>query len=94
MISGITIYGVLQMLMALSSPVYFYVYDHQNVESFNSLYGSYSNPLGVTHADDLTSLLPRYDFLPLKDRDLEVSKFMVNLWSRFATKITIEYVTF
>lgn len=79
-------YGILDMAYKLLSPVYFYLYNYQNEFSFNSLYGKCNKKLGVTHGDELTSLfqLRLWNHKDLNEKDLNVSKLMVNIWSRFA----------
>lgn len=69
----------------LSSPVYSYIYSYQNEFSRNKLYGLCEKPLGVTHADDLTSLFTMTRVNPngFNEKDLEVSKRMVNIWYKF-----------
>lgn len=56
---GLILHGVFKMAVKLSSPVYYYIYDHMNNVSFNSFYGPYPFPkkLGVTHADYHKSIL-------------------------------------
>lgn len=80
-------YCVVDFAHKLSSPVYGYVYDYQNEFSFNKLFGSCTKPLGVTHGDELTSLLKMSSINPndLNAKDLEVSKLMVNIWYKFVS---------
>jgi len=88
---GLILHGVFKMAVELSSSVYYYIYDHLNYISYNSFYGPYpfSKKLGVTHADDTTSLFLRAGLGDLQGEDLRVSILMVNIWTSFATK---EYV--
>jgi len=88
---GLILHGVFQMATKLSQPVYYYIYDYFNKFSFNSLYGPYPYPkkLGVTHADEVTSLFYTAGRADLQGKDLDVSNLMVNIWTRFATT---EYV--
>ncbi|VVC43776.1 Carboxylesterase type B, conserved site,Carboxylesterase, type B,Carboxylesterase type B [Cinara cedri] len=85
---GLFLNGVFGMAVKLSQPPYYYVYDHLNKKTYNSLFGPYPEPrkLGVTHADDTISLfyMPAI-FGNLDGDDLEVSKLMVNLWTHFAS---------
>jgi len=85
---GLILHGVFKMAVELSSPVYYYIYDHLNYVSFNSFYGPYPFPkkLGVTHADDTTSLFLRAGLEELQGEDLSVSILMVDIWTNFATK--------
>lgn len=83
---------VLNVAYRLSSPVYSYFYNYQNEFSYNSIYKKAHNlsikrPLGVTHGDELTSLFKMTCLNPnnLNEKDLEVSKLMVNIWYKFAT---------
>lgn len=73
------------MAFKLSSPVYTYVYDHQNEFSFNKVFGSCEVPLGVTHGDELNSLfkLSSLNSKALNENDLQVSKLAVNIWYKF-----------
>ncbi|XP_050428100.1 juvenile hormone esterase-like [Adelges cooleyi] len=85
---------VVDMAEKLTSPVYFYLYDHQNEFSFNKLFGKCEKPLGVTHADELNSLF-NLKFLSrkyLNEKDLAVSKLMINVWTNFASSdhVTID----
>lgn len=77
----------LDMAKQLSSPVYGYYYDYQNSFSFNRVFGSCEKPLGVAHADELTSLFKMNSFNPedLNAKDLEVSKLVVNIWCKFVS---------
>jgi len=88
---GLFIHGIFKMAIKLSRPVYYYIYDHLNYVSFNSLYGPYPFPkkLGVTHADEVTSLFYTAGRGDLKGEDLGVSNLMVDIWTNFATT---EYV--
>lgn len=80
-------HGTLDMALKLSSPVYFYLYDYQNEYSFNSLYSKCTRKFGVTHGDELTSLFKLNVFNPrqLNAMDTEVSKLMVDIWTKFAS---------
>lgn len=80
---GIFLQGVFEMATKLASPVYFYVYGHQNEFSFNSLFGAYPYSLGVTHGDEMTSLFYTHGMNELDDKDLEVSKVMIDIWTYF-----------
>lgn len=84
---GLFTHGVFYTATKLPSPVYYYVYNHSNYVSYNSLYGPYPYPkgLGVTHADEVTSLFFIDGMGDLKGEDLEVSELMVNVWTNFAT---------
>jgi len=78
----------LDMSIKLSSPVYFYLFDYKNNEfSFNQLYGDCKKPLGVSHADELISLFSLKELNPkgLSDKEIEMSKLMVNIWVKFAS---------
>ncbi|XP_022165688.1 esterase FE4-like [Myzus persicae] len=88
---GLFLHGVFQMATKLSRPVYYYIYDHLNYVSFNSLYGPYPFPkkLGVTHTDEVTSLFYTAGRGDLQGEDLGVSNLMVNIWTNFATTDTI-----
>ncbi|CAI6344926.1 unnamed protein product [Macrosiphum euphorbiae] len=83
---GLFIQGILKMAIELSRPVYYYIYDHLNYISFNSVYGPYPFPkkLGVTHADEVTSLFYTTERGDLQGEDLSVSNLMVNIWTNFA----------
>ncbi|KAL5242170.1 hypothetical protein ACI65C_009580 [Semiaphis heraclei] len=91
---GLLLQGIFKMAIELSRPVYYYIYDHLNYVSFNSLYGPYPFPkkLGVTHADEVTSLFYTVERGDLQGEDLAVSNLMVNIWTNFATtdSITID----
>lgn len=73
------------MTNRLSSPVYGYIYSHQNEFSHNKLFGSCEKYLGVTHVDDTISLFKMTSVNPnsLNENDLEVSKRMVDIWYKF-----------
>jgi len=86
---GIFLQGIFDMATKLSSPVYYYVYDHTNEMSFNSYFGPCPTKLGVTHGDEMISLFFTADQAELKGEDLSVSKLMIDIWTRFATN---EYV--
>ncbi|XP_025194178.1 venom carboxylesterase-6-like [Melanaphis sacchari] len=77
----------MDMSVQLSSPVHFYLFDYENEFSFNQLYGDCKKSLGVSHADELISLFSLKEMNPkgLSDKDLEVSKLMVNIWVKFAS---------
>lgn len=87
--SGIIFHGILGMATNLSSPVYFYVYDHSNEMTFNLMFGPCSKKLGVSHGDEILSLFSINGVPELKGEDLKVSKLMVDIWTGFATS---EYV--
>lgn len=78
---------IFSMAYQLSSPVYSYLYDYQNTFSFNTFYGDCKKPLGVAHGDELTSIFKIIHNNPndLNEKDLEVSKLMVNIWFKFAS---------
>lgn len=78
---------IFDMAYKLSSPVYSYIYDYQNSFSYNSVYGWYDQPLGVTHGDELNSLFKMKNLNPndLSEKDYEVSKLMVNIWYKFVS---------
>lgn len=82
---GIMLLGVFNMATNLSSPVYYYVYDHLNEITFNSQYGPCPKKLGVTHGDETISLFLATGQPELKGEDLKVSKLMVDIWTRFAS---------
>jgi len=83
---GLFLHGIFQMATKLSQPVHYYIYDYLNLFSYNTLYGPYPFPkkLGVTHADEVTSLFYTAGRDDLGE-DFEVSKLMVNIWTNFAT---------
>lgn len=81
---GLFLQGIIDTAINLSTPVYFYVYNHVNEFSFNQYFGPYTNNLGVTHSDELTSLFYFDNYEKLSDADIEVSKLMLNIWTRFA----------
>lgn len=79
---------VFEMSKKLSSQVYLYLYDYQNEFTFNNLYGGCRKSIGVSHGDEMISLFSLKDIkIPqeLNDQDLEVSKLMVDIWSKFAS---------
>jgi len=84
---GRYLHGILDMALKLSSPVYFYLYDYQNEFSFNTLYGKCNKNLGITHGDELNSLFKLNIMNPRKSNtfDTNVSKVMIDIWTRFAT---------
>ncbi|KAL5242172.1 hypothetical protein ACI65C_009582 [Semiaphis heraclei] len=84
---GLFLHGIFQMAIKLSQPVYYYVYNHSNTFSYNSLYGPYPFPkkLGVTHTDEATSLIYTAGRADLQGEDVDVSNLMVNIWTSFAT---------
>uniref|UniRef100_A0A2S2QV73 Esterase FE4 n=1 Tax=Sipha flava TaxID=143950 RepID=A0A2S2QV73_9HEMI len=84
---GDYIHCMLDTAIKFSPPVYYYVYDYQNEFSFNILYGNLHQKLGVTHGDELISLfkLRNWNNKELNEKDLEISKLMVDIWTRFAT---------
>lgn len=88
---GLLLHGIFKMAINLSRPVYYYLYDHLNYISFNSVYGPYPFPkkLGVTHADEVTSLFYTVERGDLVGEDLSVSNLMVNIWTNFASANTI-----
>jgi len=88
---GLFLHGIFQMAIKLSQPVYYYMYNHSNSFSYNSLYGPYPFPkkLGVTHTDEVTSLFYTAGRADLQGEDLDVSNLMVNIWTNFAST---EYV--
>ncbi|XP_008180697.1 esterase FE4 [Acyrthosiphon pisum] len=69
---GLFLHGIFKMAIELSRPVYYYIYDHLNYVSFNSVYGPYPFPkkLGVTHADEVTSLFYTTERGDLQGEDL------------------------
>lgn len=78
----------MDMSIKLLSPVYFYLFDYKNNEfSFNQLYGDCKKPLGVSHGDELISLFSLKELNPkgLSDKEIEMSKLMVNIWVKFAS---------
>lgn len=80
-------YCAIDITQKLSSPIYFYLFDYQNEFTFNKLYGECTIPLGVSHGDELISLFKINSIIPqgLIDKDSEVSKVMVNIWTKFAS---------
>lgn len=86
---GIFVEGIFDMALKLSSPVHYYVYDHENEMSFNSYFGPCPIKLGVTHGDEMISLFFTDGQAALKGEDLNVSKLMIEIWTRFAIN---EYV--
>lgn len=87
MISGaIFLQGIFEMATKLSSPVHYYVYNHTNEMSFNSYFGPCNKKLGVTHGDEMISLFLTKGQAELKGEDLNVSKLMIDIWTRFAIK--------
>lgn len=84
---GRYLHGILDMAVKLSSPVYFYLYDYQNEFSFNTVYGKCNIKLGTTHGDELNSLFKLNVINPrkLNTFDTNVSKVMIDIWTRFAT---------
>ncbi|XP_060847593.1 juvenile hormone esterase-like isoform X1 [Rhopalosiphum padi] len=77
----------MDMSIKLTSPVYFYLFVYQNEFSFNQFYGDCKKSLGVSHADELISLFSLKELNPkgLGDKDIEMSKLMVNIWVKFAS---------
>lgn len=77
----------IDMAFKFTSPVYGYFYDYQNEFSFKVLFGTCERPLGVTHCDEINSLFTSEMLNPkqLNDRDLEVSKLVVDIWYKFAS---------
>ncbi|CAH1724878.1 unnamed protein product [Aphis gossypii] len=87
MISGaIFLQGIFEMATKLSSPVHYYVYNYTNEMSFNSFFGPCNKKLGVTHGDEMISLFFSEGQAQLKGEDLNVSKLMIDIWTRFAIK--------
>jgi len=84
---GTFIQCALDMSIQLSSPVHFYLFDYENEFSFNQLYGDCKKSLGVSHADELISLFQLKELNPkgLNDKDIKMSKLMVNIWVKFAS---------
>lgn len=78
---------IIDMIYKLSSPVYIYFYHYQNEFSHNKEFGSCEKPLGVTHGDELNSIFKLNDLNPndLNEKDLEVSKLIINTWYKFVT---------
>ncbi|XP_060878026.1 esterase FE4-like [Metopolophium dirhodum] len=78
---------VIDMAYKLSSPVYSYFYNYQNEFSYNKAFGSCERPLGVTHGDELNSIFKMNSLNPndLNEKDLEVSKLVINIWYKFVT---------
>jgi len=78
---------VIDMAYKLSSPVYSYFYNYQNEFSYNKAFGSCDRPLGVTHGDELNSIFKMNSLNPndLNEKDLEVSKLVINIWYKFVT---------
>lgn len=86
---GIFLPAIIDLAAYLKSPVHFYVYDYTNEITFNTMYGSCTKNLGVSHGDEMISLFPMEGQGTLKGDDLKVSRLMVDLWIRFASD---EYV--
>lgn len=84
------LHGILGMAIKLSSPVYYYVYDHLNQMSFNLLFGPCSKNLGVSHSDEMISLFTMNGLPELVGADLKISKLMVDIWTAFGTS---EYIS-
>lgn len=84
---GIFLNGAVNMAMKLFSPSYFYLFDYQNEFTFNKLFGRCEKPLGVSHCDELINLFPLKSLIPqgLNEKDVEVSKLLVNIWIKFAS---------
>lgn len=82
---GLFLPAIIDMATNVSLPVFYYVYDHLNKLTYNTMYGPYPKPLGVTHGDELFSLFFTEGQPPLMGEDLLVSELMVNLWTSFAS---------
>ncbi|KAL4097005.1 hypothetical protein QTP88_021850 [Uroleucon formosanum] len=78
---------IIDMAFKLSSPVYSYFYNYQNEFSYNKKFGSCETPLGVTHGDELNSIFKMNSLNPndLNEKDLEVSKLVIDIWYKFVT---------
>lgn len=71
-----------------TTPAYIYLYDYQNEFTFNKLYGKCEKSLGVSHGDELISLFKIGELVGsqvLNKEDSEVSKVMVDIWTKFAS---------
>ncbi|XP_072930418.1 juvenile hormone esterase-like isoform X2 [Epargyreus clarus] len=67
-------------------PVYLYELTYRATNSFSQIFGDENGNYGVCHADELMHLFPiRFLTKPTSDKDLEVSKLIVTLWTNFAT---------
>lgn len=89
---GIFLQGIFDMAIKLSSPVYYYVYNHTNKMSFNTYFGPCRTKLGVTHGDEMISIFYTQGQDELNGEDLNVSKLMIEIWTNFATtdKVTVD----
>ncbi|XP_050531732.1 juvenile hormone esterase-like [Daktulosphaira vitifoliae] len=77
---------IIDTALKFSSPVYLYLFDYENEISLNKFYGSCEKSLGVSHGDEMISLFKMNVLLPqgLNNKDTEVSKMMVDIWTKFA----------
>lgn len=92
MSGGIFIPGVNDMAIKLSK-THYYVYDHVNKFTFNSVYGPGTIKFGSTHGDELMSLFLTAGLPEIKGDDLKISKLLVDIWTRFAsTEYVLTYV--
>ncbi|XP_050531739.1 juvenile hormone esterase-like isoform X2 [Daktulosphaira vitifoliae] len=84
---GSFLYCAIDMSEKLTSPVYFYLYDYSSEFTLNKFYGNCEKPLGVSHGDELIKLFNYKDLFgrDLNEENKEFSRFMINLWSNFAT---------
>lgn len=83
---GYFFYGIIDVAMKLSSKTYFYVYDYVNEYSLSLPHSSLPYKLGTSHGDDLISLFVRVGIPPLKGEDIKISKLLVKIWTRFASR--------
>jgi len=81
---GIFLEGIFDMAIKLSSPVHYYVYNHTNKMSFNSYFGPCKTNLGVTHGDEMISIFFTQGQDELTGEDLNVSKLIIEIWTKFA----------
>ncbi|NP_001124351.1 beta-esterase 2 precursor [Bombyx mori] len=67
-------------------PIYLYELTYRAANSFSQIFGDPEGDYGVCHADDLMHLFPIH-FLsqPFSERDIEFSKYLITLWTNFAT---------
>jgi len=78
---------IIDTALKLSPSPYVYLFDYQNEFSFTQLFGECGKPLGVSHCDEMISLFPFKAINPkeLNEKDKEVSKVMVDIWTKFAS---------
>ncbi|XP_050531734.1 esterase FE4-like isoform X2 [Daktulosphaira vitifoliae] len=82
---------IMEMAIKLTSPVYFYLFDYQNEFSLNrNSTDSCLKPIGPSHGEETYNLFIKIPKLTLNEKDTEVSKTMVNIWTQF---ISTDYPT-